>query len=415
MTIWEDLICDGICCGRLPYNHPVLMPHRETEGKILMKQKLLLQNATVYTMQAEPFIGDILLEDGKIAAVGSRVSAPDAEVEDMTGTHIMPGLIDAHCHTGLLGSGSRDRNHNESSNPITPQMRAIDSIDPEDIAFREAVSGGVTTSITGPGSINLIGGTFAAVKNYGNTVEKMLIDPAIAMKAALGENPIFRYTEQKRAPVSRMGVAACIRQALASATVYAPGPNHRDLAMEALQPVLERKMPLKIHCHKSNDIMTAVRICDEFGIRYTLDHCTEGFLVTDALLEALQRNCEGIIIGPLVGYKGKHETSNRIGWDLARVFCEAGIPYAIMTDFYELPTESLISCAAFTAACGVPEDTALKSVTLTAAKIVGLSHRIGSIAPGIDADLAVFSGHPLQIQSKCIRTYIDGRLVYSRT
>ena len=374
----------------------------------------MLRGATLHTMTCAPFVGDILVEDGKIADVGPAIRAEGVEVSDQTGMHITPGLIDAHCHAGLLLSGTRDRDHNETSDTITPQMRAIDSLNPRDVSFREAVTGGVTACLTGPGSINLIGGTFAAVKNRGGTVEDMLMNPAVAMKAALGENPIFRYTEQKRAPQSRMGAAALIRQTLASAQVYSPGPNHRNLAMEALQPVLDGTMPLKIHCHRSDDIMTAIRICDEFHVRYTLDHCTEGYLITEKLLEALNKNCCGIIIGPLTGYKGKHEVANRVGWELPRLLHEAGIPFAIMTDFYEQPTESLITNAAFAAAYGVPDDTALRSVTIQAAKIAGLDRRVGSIAAGMDADLAIFSGNPLEIRSLCMETLIDGQTVFQR-
>lgn len=379
-----------------------------------MKKNLLLRGGTIYSMWEAPFVGDIFLRDGKIAAIGTELDVPGAEVWDMSGKHIMPGLIDAHCHAGLLTSGTRDRDHNETSHPISPQMRAIDSINPFDPAFREALSGGVTSCLTGPGSINLIGGTFAAVKNRGNTVEDMLIEPNAAMKAALGENPIFRYSQQNKAPMSRMGAAALIRQALASAEEYCPGRDRRDLGMEALRLVLERKIPLKIHCHRSDDIMTAIRICNEFNVRYTLDHCTEGYLIPDKLRAALEKNCDGIIIGPITGYKSKHELAGRIGWPLAVKLHEAGLPFAVMTDFYEQPTESLITNAAFIAAYGVPDDVAMKSVTLTAAKIIGLDDRVGSLQVGLDADLAVFSGYPLDIRSLCEYTFIDGEVVYKR-
>ena len=379
-----------------------------------MKEKLLLKGGTVYTMAAPPAKGDVLIADGKIAAVGPAIDDPEARLIDAGGMHVMPGLVDAHCHTGLLTSGTRDRNHNESSEPICPQMRAIDSIDPTDCAFAEALTGGVTSCLTGPGSIELIGGTFAAVKTYGATVEDMLIEPAAAMKAALGENPINYFSQKNKAPFSRMGAAAMIRQALASAADYVPGSGKRDLAMEALRPVIERKIPLKIHCHRMNDIMTAIRICDEFNVLYTLDHCTEGYLITDKLAAALEKNCVGLIIGPLKGYKSKHELMRRIGWDLAVKLDAAGLPFAVMTDFYEQPTESLITNAAFIAAAGVPDDTALKSVTSTAAKIAGLSDRVGSIAPGLDADIAVFSGYPLEIRSVCVMTLVDGKIVYRK-
>ena len=379
-----------------------------------MSKDRLLGGGLLYTMSGSPFQGDLLMRNGKIAAVDTHIDAPDAEYIDVTGMHVLPGLIDAHCHAGLLTSGTRDKDHNENCFAICPQVRAIDSIYPFDVSFKEAVSGGVTTCLTGPGSQELIGGTFAALKNKpANAVEDMLIDPAIAMKAALGENPVF-IRDKSQAPHSRMGSAALIRQTLANAQCYQPGPNKRDLGMEALQPVINREIPLKIHCHRADDIMTAIRICDEFNVLYTLDHCTEGYLITDKLLAALEKNCVGIIIGPVVGFKGKHELANRIGWDLPYILYKAGIPFAIMTDFYETPTESLINNASFCAAYGVPDDVALKSVTKTAAKIAGLGDRIGSLAPGMDADVALFSGDPLDVRSLCMETYIEGEPVYKR-
>lgn len=379
-----------------------------------MNKDRLLSGGLLYTMDRSPFKGDLLVHNGKIAEIDTHIDAPEAEYTDVSGMSVLPGLVDAHCHTGLLTTGTRDKDHNENCFVICPQVRAIDSIYPFDEAFRKAVSGGVTTCLTGPGSQELIGGTFAALKNKpANCVEDMLIDPAIAMKAALGENPIF-IREKTQAPHSRMGSAALIRQTLADAQSYRPGQDKRNLGLEALQPVINREKPLKIHCHRADDIMTAIRICDEFNILYTLDHCTEGYLITDKLLAALEKNCVGIIIGPVVGFNGKHEVAKRISWDLPYIFYKEGIPFAIMTDYYETPTESLINNASFCVAYGVPEDVALKSVTKTAAKIAGLGGRIGSLAPGMDADIALFSGDPLDVRSLCMKTYIDGELVYER-
>lgn len=389
-----------------------------------MSRTLLLKNGTLYPMDREPLVGDILLKDGKIAAIGASLDCGDAEVIDVTGRHLTPGLVDAHSHIGLLQSGTRDRNHNENTHPIVPQMRAIDSLDPLDLAFEEARRGGVTACVTCPGSINIVGGTCVAVKTAGSTLKKMLIKDGVAMKAALGENPIFCQASSPLYPNSRMGVAAKLREVLVAAQNYGEqlaraekNPSlfvPRDLAMEALQPVLRREMPLKIHCHWHNDILTAVRICEEFNLRYTLDHCTNGYLITDELRDALQNGCEGFILGPFGNYKGKHESGMSISYRNAKAFSDAGLPFCIMTDFYETQPDSLLTHAALAAAEGVPDDVAMKAVTLTAAGIVGLDDRIGSLTPGKDADVAVFSHYPLDSKAKCVLTVINGEIVYTR-
>lgn len=374
---------------------------------------IILKGAYVIPVSKPDFVGDVAIENGKIIALGANLAFAGAEVIELEGKYVMPGLIDAHSHIGLLQSGTRERDHNDPVNPITPELRAIDAINPFDMAFSEARSGGVTTCVTGPGSINLIGGTFAAIKTCGKVVDDMILKNPAAMKMALGENPKFRYTEQNKTPKSRMASAAIIRAALYRARDYGKD-GKLDLGMEALQPVVNGKLPAKIHVHRTDDIATAIRIMNEFGVKYTLDHVTEGYMILEHLQKAVSENCLGLIVGPFLSYKGKLETANRITFTYPRILHEAGIPFAICTDFFENPVERLITCAALSAAEGLPDDIALSAITLSAANITGIADRVGSLDVGKDADIAVFSEHPLSIRAKCVLTLIDGVTVYRK-
>lgn len=381
---------------------------------------LILRGGNILPMVGERFVGDIAIENGKIAAMGAQLSFEGAEIHDVSGKYLMPGLVDAHSHVGVFESGTREVDHNEKGEPVTPEMRILDSIFVGDIGFFEAREQGITTSVVCPGSINLIGGSAAAVKSYGNTVEEMLVEPFVGMKMALGENPKFRYTEMGKSPKTRMCSAALIREAFFKAQEYASkkGKLGEDapfnFRMEALLPVLKREKPAKIHCHRADDIVTAIRVLEEFNVRYTLDHCTEGYKILDTLKVALKNNCEGIIIGPSMNRRLKLEQRYKIGTRFGKKLYDAGIPFAICTDFPDSMHETLMLVAARSAAEGLPEDVALKSITIEPAKIVGLADRVGSLEVGKDADIAVFSDYPLEYTAVCCETYINGRLVYSR-
>lgn len=384
---------------------------------------LLLKNGNVMTMAGPAFVGDVAIENGKIVAVGQSLSYSDAEVRDVTGMTVMPGIVDPHCHIGMWedAMGFEGADGNECTNPITPELRAIDAINPYDRCFEEAAAGGVTTCVTGPGSANVIGGQFVAIKTYGDSVEDMVLRFPVAVKAAFGENPKRVYNGKNQTPSTRMATAALMRKALIEAQEYneklergKADPEkmpERNLGKEILARVIRRELPMKIHAHRADDILTAIRICREFKLRYTLDHCTEGYLITDKLKEALSEDCEGIIVGPLLTDRSKIELKN-LSFKAPKVLEQAGIEYAMMTDHPVTPEQYLPICTAVAVREGASEEGALKAITINAARITGIADRVGSIEVGKDADIAVFSGHPFDFRSRCVLTLVNGKVAH---
>lgn len=384
---------------------------------------LLLKNGNVMTMAGPAFVGDVAIENGKIVAVGQSLSYSDAEVRDVIGMTVMPGIVDPHCHIGMWedAMGFEGADGNECTNPITPELRAIDAINPYDRCFEEAAAGGVTTCVTGPGSANVIGGQFVAIKTYGDSVEDMVLRFPVAVKAAFGENPKRVYNGKNQTPSTRMATAALMRKALIEAQEYneklergKADPEkmpERNLGKEILARVIRRELPMKIHAHRADDILTAIRICREFKLRYTLDHCTEGYLITDKLKEALSEDCEGIIVGPLLTDRSKIELKN-LSFKAPKVLEQAGIEYAMMTDHPVTPEQYLPICTAVAVREGASEEGALKAITINAAKITGIADRVGSIEVGKDADIAVFSGHPFDFRSRCVLTLVNGKVAH---
>lgn len=384
---------------------------------------LLLKKGNVMTMAGPAFVGDVAIENGKIVAVGQSLSYSDAEVRDVTGMTVMPGIVDPHCHIGMWedAMGFEGADGNECTNPITPELRAIDAINPYDRCFEEAVAGGVTTCVTGPGSANVIGGQFVAIKTHGDSVEDMVLRFPVAVKAAFGENPKRVYNGKNQTPSTRMATAALMRKALVEAQEYneklergKADPEkmpERNLGKEILARVIRRELPMKIHAHRADDILTAIRICREFKLRYTLDHCTEGYLITDKLKEALDEDCEGIIVGPLLTDRSKIELKN-LSFKAPKVLEQAGIEYAMMTDHPVTPEQYLPICTAIAVREGASEEGALKAITINAAKINGIADRVGSIEVGKDADIAVFSGHPFDFRSRCVLTLVNGKVAH---
>jgi imidazolonepropionase-like amidohydrolase len=382
---------------------------------------VFIKNGTVYTMAGETIEnGSILIKDGKIIEVGKDLVAPlDAQVIDAEGKMVTPGFIDAHCHLGMWeeGMGFEGSDGNEMVDPVTPHLRAIDAINPMDISFEEAYIGGVTTAVTGPGSANVVGGTFVAIKTYGKRVDDMIIKDPIAMKVAFGENPKRVYESQKKSPMTRMATAAILRETLIKAKTYmekkekAEDPSKMpdyDMKMEAMIKVLKKEIPLKAHAHRADDIFTALRIAKEFDVDITLEHCTEGHLIADYLA----KEGKGAIVGPTLSNRSKVELRN-LTFDTPRVLHEAGVKIAIMTDSPVIPLQYLPICAGLAHKSGLDEMEALKAITINPAEIVGIDDRVGSIEVGKDADIVIFDGNPIKdIDCKTYATIINGEVIY---
>lgn len=380
---------------------------------------LFVKNGHVKTMAGREFRnGCVLMDDnGKIAAVGENLDAPaGATVIDAQGRLVTPGVVEAHCHIGLdnEGIGWEGRDYNEIVDPITPQMRAIDSIYPQDEAFANAIAGGVTTACTGPGSANVIGGTFVAIKLYGKRVDSMVVKNPLAMKCAFGENPKRCYGQgAKKSPMTRMAVAALLRETLFRTKRYmqdkADGKNPPfDMKLEAMEPVLRGEIPLKCHAHRADDILTAVRIAKEFGVGLTLDHCTDGALIADELGK------EGYpaFVGPTLGGKSKVELQNK-SFTTPKALYDAGVKISIITDAPVIPLQNLPMCAGLAANAGLPMEEAWKAITINPAESVGIADRVGSLEPGKDADLVIWTADPLTtIGGAAYMTIVDGKIIY---
>lgn len=380
---------------------------------------ILIKNGHVKTMAGPDLLGgDVLIDEGKIKAVGMGLEAPEgAQVIDAAGRLVVPGFVDAHCHIGLdnEGMGWEGMDYNEIVEPCTPQLRAIDSINPIDEAFMNAVMGGVTTAVTGPGSANVIGGTFVAIKLYGKRVDKMILKNPVAMKVAFGENPKRVYGQGgKKSPTTRMGTAWLLRETLAKAKNYyeakqAGKDPSFDMKMEAMIPVIEGKIPLKAHAHRADDILTSIRIAKEFGVGITLDHCTDGAVIVDELVK------EGLpaFIGPSLGGKTKVELSNK-SFETAGILSKAGIKVSIITDAPVIPLQHLPLAAGLAAANGMDMEEAWKAITINPAESTGIGDRVGSLEPGKDGDVVIWTADPLTtIGGHAYVTVVDGKVVYS--
>ena len=381
---------------------------------------LLIKNGHIKTMAGREFTnGSVLIgDDGKITAVGEALEAPEgAPVIDAQGRLVTPGCVDAHCHIGLDNEavGWEGRDYNEIVEPVTPQMRAIDSIYPQDEAFPNAIRGGVTTACTGPGSANVIGGTFTAIKLVGNRVDNMIVKDPIAMKCAFGENPKRCYGQgSKKSPMTRMAVAALLRETLFKTRRYmedkAAGKNPPfDMKLEAMEPVLRGEIPLKCHAHRADDILTAIRVAKEFGVKMTMDHCTDGEVIADELAK------EGFpaFVGPSLGGKSKIELQNK-SFTTPGVLSKAGVKVSIITDAPVIPLQNLPMCAGLAANAGLPMEEAWKAITINPAESLGISDRVGSLEPGKDGDVVIWTADPLTtIGGEAYITVVDGKVVYS--
>ena len=364
--------------------------------------------------------GVVLVREGRIAAVGVRaeVEVPDdVEVVDGAGRWVLPGLVDAHVHLGVWeeGEGWAGLDGNETTDPVMAAARTVDAINPREQGFDDAIGAGITTVNVNPGSANPIGGQAVALKTYGGVVDEMVLRNPSGIKAALGENPKRVYGEQKKTPTTRLGVALVIRKAFAAARSYqskvaAAGedPVEVDLVSEALARVLDREIPWRQHCHRADDIATAIRLADEFGYRLVLDHGTESYLVADLVAEKQIP----VLYGPMIVSRSKVEVRHRSP-KAPGILDRAGVEVSIITDHPVVPIEFLITQAALAVREGMDRNAALRAVTLHPARVLGLEDRVGSLTVGKDADLALWSGDPLDVQSRVLRTWIDGEQVYA--
>lgn len=373
----------------------------------------------IYTGEEILENGCILIEEGKIRSLGDFDIPEGTEVLTFADANIFPGFIDPHCHIGIMEEiiGAAGNDENERSNPVTPYLRAIDAINPMDESFEMALQKGITTVVTGPGSANVMGGSFLAMKTWGRCIDKMVLKSPVAQKIAFGENPRKVYGAQRDTmPKTRMAVAWLIRKALFDAMEYkrrrdlAVGKAPLDPTLEPLVAVLEKKIPLKAHAHRADDIFTALRIAREFDVNITLDHCTEAHLILEELKEAQVP----IILGPTFGTKSKFELKEK-GFHTLVSMAKEGIAFAMMTDHPVLPCESLPHMAGIAVAEGVPEEVALQAITIEAARAVGIEDRVGSLAVGKDADLVIYDKNPLRdMDATCLATMVDGVFRYRK-
>lgn len=383
---------------------------------------IAIKNVTIHTMTEEEIIknGVILIDNGKICNLGSNIEIPEnIEIIDGKNGFLMPGFIDAHCHIGMWedGLGFEGNDGNETTDPATPHLRAIDAINPVDKCFQEALDAGITTVATGPGSANVIGGIFATLKTYGKTIDDMVINECTAMKSAFGENPKRIYSGKKVTPSTRMATAAILRENLIKAKNYVEkqeafkngndkAPDF-DMKLEALAKVIKKEIPLKSHAHRADDILTAIRIAKEFDLDLSLEHCTEGHLITESLKD---EHIKSIIIGPSLSDRSKVELKN-LTFKTPMILNKAGIKVSIMTDHPVIPLQYISLCAALAAREGMDGEEALRSITINPARAINADHRVGSIEIGKDADIIIYNGHPFDLRNTVKLVMIDGKVV----
>jgi len=386
----------------------------------------VIKNATLYTMnKINGENGYIAFENGIIKEVGrtfDKARFKDATIIDAEGKIVTPGLVDPHCHIGVMEEGIQFEGNdgNEMSNPVTPELRGLDSVYPNDTAFAYTRASGVTTVVTGPGSANAIGGTFTALKTVGNTVDEMMLKEECSMKMALGENPKRVYSGKQKTPFTRMATAALIREWLMKARDYHESMTRYDAGEEdSKKPTFDMKLhslsrvfeglKVKIHAHRSDDIMTAIRIAKEFGLDMSVEHATEAYLITDAI----KASGVPLILGPTLGHASKYELINK-SFESGAVLEKAGITFAIMTDHPVITTESTLIQAALFIKHGLSTHKAMEAITINAARINGIDDRVGSLEQGKDADIVIWDNALFDIMTRPDKVFIEGIIVHEK-
>ena len=395
----------------------------------------VIENVNIHTMDDNDTVidsGYVKVEDGIIAELGSMSSTHDGadRVIDGEGAELYPGFVDAHTHLGMFEDSLtfEGDDGNEDSDPITPQLRAIDGANPGDGYFRESLLAGVTTVMISPGSTNPIAGQIAAIKTYGRRIDKMIVSSPAAIKFSLGENPKSPYNDKDQTPVTRMAVAALIRETLYKAKNYYDEKQEYlkdkknndepefDLRYEAFCPMFAGEIPAHFHVHRADDICTALRICREFGLRCVLVHATDAHTMTyeeNGILKSdLEGECEGVLSGPFLTDRSKPELKN-LSPSAPGILSSLGIPTAIITDHPETPLPFITICAAAAVRNGMDRNAAMKAITSTAAKLIGVYDRVGSVEVGKDADIVLFSGDPLDITNRPVAVMYGGEFIKS--
>ena len=380
---------------------------------------LTIIHGNIMTMAGKDYEdGFVQIRNGKITAVGDMADCPVQKGGDgvicANGNPVLPGIIEAHCHMGITEEkkGMEGDDCNESVEPITPYLRAIDAINPMDAAFDDALRAGITSAMVGPGSSNVVGGQFAFIKTHGRCIDRMIVKAPAAMKVAFGENPKVNFSWQNISPATRMAIAAMLREELFKAQEYQrkrkENPEQeKDFRYECWLPVLEGRIPLKAHVHRADDILTAIRIAKEFHLSMTLDHCSEGHLIA----EEIKESGFPAIVGPDMASRNKIEVQN-MAFKTVGILNKEGICTAITTDHPVSMIQFLPICAGLAVKSGLPPQEGLRSITINAARICGVSDRVGSLEPGKDGDVVIFDGNPLEVFTSALCTIIEGKVVY---
>jgi imidazolonepropionase-like amidohydrolase len=382
-------------------------------------RNILLKNCIIYDGRSDvPYINEIFIQGNKIIKVSKSINdIPEKTIIiDIGESYVIPGLIDCHTHLGIFeeGMGKIGIGNNETSCPVTPQLRGIDAINPFDIAFGDAVRSGITTVMSGPGSNNAVGGLSAAIKTYGRVLDKMILRNPVGLKIALGENPLNAYGANHQCPVTRMATAALIRELFMKTQDYIlikEGGNlkERDIKLEAVIPVLKGEISLRVHAHRADDIITAVRIAEEFNIKkVTIEHGTEGHLIKDFLRE---KNIP-VAFGPMLSPRIKMELNN-LHCSSAVELVEAGIKLALITDHPYNSIDKLRTIAILAISEGLSAKEAIKCITINPAEILECEKQIGKLEDDYDADIVVFDRNPFDINAKVVMTIINGEILYS--
>lgn len=381
-------------------------------------QNLLLKNCLLIDMNSgEINKKDILTENDKIKHIADTIEfeAEGLKIVDVKENYVLPGMVDCHTHMGIIEEsiGKLGLDNNETSDPITPHIRALDAVNPMDVAFLDAIKSGVSTIMCTPGSNNPIGGQNFVMKTYGKVIDKMLVKNPLGLKVAFGEDPISTYGTSDKCPVTRMGVAALIRETFMRAQDYMYNKEQgkikeRDIKLEAVIPILKGEMYLRAHAHRADDMITAIRVAEEFNIKkLVIEHGTEAALIKEYLAEKKVP----IALGPVWTPRVKVELRAR-DYSLASKLVEAGIKIALITDHPYNTIDQLRPVAILTVSEGLHRLEALKAITINGAEILGCDHRVGKIAEGNDADLVIYNGDPLDMMTKVVTTIINGEIVY---